>query len=207
MNSSIPNHPNQRDRNASIRWARQRLNNRDFVIMDTESTGLLKSSGKKHEVVRICVADPNGKLVFDSLVRPSARKSMPSDATAEHGLKWADVKNAPTIDQLIPNLMNQCVGKIVIAYNYEFDYGLIAQSCEIAEVMPPRFLRSACAMKMWSQFVGEPRPRATYADKYRYQKQPGSAAGQSSEEDIMLTLSCLKKWPTQRHIERFFSDW
>ncbi len=181
-------HPCPHDRNASIRWARERLNSRDFVVLDTETTGI--GGTKEHEVVRVAVADPDGKILFSSLVKPVGRKRIQPGAQEDHGISMKDLKNAPTIAMLTDDIERACFGKIVVSYNAEFDYGMLNSSCQIAKVKTPKLGNVHCCMLQWSQFVGQ--LKRNPGDGYIFQKQPGSARGQCSEEDIALTLRCMR---------------
>ena len=68
------------------------------LYLDTETTGL----GQRDEIVEIAILDPLGKMVIDTLVRPS--KPIPQDAVAIHGITNAMVSAAPTWNSIWPEV-------------------------------------------------------------------------------------------------------
>ena len=72
-------HPNPDDRRQAAAWALQRLVRRDFVIVDTETTGL----GADDQVIEVAVVDASGKVLVERLVRPTC--PIHPRATAEIG--------------------------------------------------------------------------------------------------------------------------
>jgi hypothetical protein len=50
----------------AIDWARELMGRQDWVLLNTETTGL----GPDDEVVEIAVLDPTGRALLDTLVRP-----------------------------------------------------------------------------------------------------------------------------------------
>jgi DNA polymerase III alpha subunit (gram-positive type) len=53
----------------AVEWARDLMVSRDFVIFDSETTGL----SSPVDFVEIAVVDSAGKTLFDSLLKPSCR--------------------------------------------------------------------------------------------------------------------------------------
>jgi len=60
-------HPNPEDRYEAALWARQLLSRNDWVVVDTETTGL----GATDQVVQVSVVDPSGRSLVDTLVQPT----------------------------------------------------------------------------------------------------------------------------------------
>src|SRR5215203_3603046 len=54
------------DRVAAVEWARDLTVSRDFVVFDSETTGL----SSPVDFVEIAVVDPAGQTLFDSLLEP-----------------------------------------------------------------------------------------------------------------------------------------
>ena len=76
----------------------QRVIENKPLYLDTETTGL----GQRDEIVEIAILDPPGKMVIDTLVRPS--KPIPQDAVAIHGITNAMVSVAPTWNSIWPEV-------------------------------------------------------------------------------------------------------
>ena len=115
-------HPDPDDRRRAAAWALQRLVRRDFVVVDTETTGL----GSDDQVLEVAVVDPSGKVLVDQLVRPTC--PIHPRATEVHGYDDAALASAPTFVQVLPELRKCLGGALAIAYNAPFDERLMRQS-------------------------------------------------------------------------------
>lgn len=149
--------PRVADREAARRWARNLVARRDWVVLDTETTGLDRSA----QVVQISIIGPDGGVLLDTLVRPIGR--IPSRATAIHGITDATVADAPTFRAVYPCLQDILSGKTTVCYNAAFDRRILEQSA-IQNETP--YLRASweCAMEHYARYVGQWSPsRGHYA--------------------------------------------
>jgi DNA polymerase III subunit epsilon len=131
----------------SVRWAQGLAARRDWVVLDTETTG----TRHLDEVVQVAVVDSGGTVLLDTLVRPA--QPIPPDATRIHGIDDARVASAPRFGEIRNQLQAALAGKTVIAYNAEFDSRLLTQTAFLHRV-PLLDARWECAMKRYSAFVG-----------------------------------------------------
>ena len=102
------------------------------IVLDTETTGLDPSAGDRLvEVAAIELIDdkPTG-LVFHRLVNPG--RPIPADATADHGLSDADVRDAPVFAEIWSDLDAFCGPSPIIAHNAKFDSGFLDAECRLA---------------------------------------------------------------------------
>lgn len=178
--------------------ARKLLETPNAVIVDTETTDL------RGYLVQIAVIDMTGAVLLDTLVNPQAPISL--GAQRIHGLTVGALADAPTFAQIADQVMTLLHGRTVVVYNAAFDreiltnevWRLTAARNGIAGERPmaawpdaQRWISGctwACAMEVWSQFVGEWNPR--YGN-FRWQPLPGgdhSAAG-----DAAATLSVIQR--------------
>ena len=86
------------DRAIASSWARDLLT-RDFLILDTETTGI-----KKPEICQIAITDNQGNAFLNTLVKPT--KSIEAKAQQVHGISNEAVKDAPTFMQIYPEIVN-----------------------------------------------------------------------------------------------------
>lgn len=93
------------------------------LVIDTETVG----SGAEVEIVEVAVCDFDGRLVFDTLVRPlynalprSSKEQRFERAEFDEAPYWTDVW--PTLSALVDN-------KLLIAYNAAFDRRAVAATC------------------------------------------------------------------------------
>lgn len=137
-------------RRVAIKEARELLES-DFVVMDTETTGL----GPDAEIVEISIIDADGTDLFTSLVRPS----MPilPELTAIHGIDNAMVRNAPTWKDIHDCVMHLFFGRKIAIYNAPYDLRMLRQCSDFAGCRVPDHLerQSKCVMQIYSKFRGE----------------------------------------------------
>ena len=175
-----------KDRNESIKWARDLLScPNDWVIMDAETTG--KNKKKTDEIVQIGILAPDGSVLLDSLVRPVRRKRMPRDAFAKHGITMKMLADAPTYSELAETVVGILDAKErVIAYNAEYDEQMLRQTAEWnAEPVPLCWWD--CAMCKYAQFVGE---WAEWKNDYKWQKLP--SVEHNAIGDCRATLKLIR---------------
>ena len=96
-----------------------------FTIFDTETTGLDPQKG--HKIIEIAgVKFKNGTISeesFVSLVNPE--RDIPYEAKQVNKIEEEDVKNAPTIDLVLPQFLDFAKDTILIAHNARFDMGFL----------------------------------------------------------------------------------
>ena len=73
----------------------------------------------------------DGEIVneFYSLVQPPANKYM-WQTTRVHGIKAKDTANAPTFEQLFPEILPLIYGQIMVAHNEELDRKVLRQTMQ-----------------------------------------------------------------------------
>ena len=110
----------------SLEFCRIKLNSKKaltsfdtYVVLDCETSGLSPTSNEIIEVALIKYV--NGELVdtFSSLVAPSSPIS--SRITAITGITNADLKNAPSAEDVIPIVWSFIEGFVLVGHNIPFD--------------------------------------------------------------------------------------
>jgi len=149
-------HPSPRDRQRIYEWARDLLRAGDFYVLDTETTGL----DTRAEVVQIGLLDAEGRVVFDSLVRP--RSPVPAEASAIHGISNEMLQDAPTFADLYVQLSVMLAARPLIAYNMDFDWRMLLQSAALYGLPPVRTGARHCAMKNYATYRGSLRQGGGY---------------------------------------------
>jgi DNA polymerase-3 subunit epsilon len=109
----------------------RRLFEDDFVVLDTETTGL----GADAEVVDIGVVDRHSQILLESLVRPRSGR-VPPGAARIHGLTMRHLQAAPTWPEVLPSLIRALAGRRVLAWNAPFDRRMIEQSSRAWDLKP-----------------------------------------------------------------------
>lgn len=94
-----------------------------YVVFDVETTGL---ESRKDEIIEIGACKIiNGKIeeVFSTFVKPT--KKIPKEITELTGITEEMVKDAPTINYVMPDFYKFCDGATLVAHNIQFDIGFI----------------------------------------------------------------------------------
>jgi len=134
----------------------------DFVVLDTETTGLLVG-----EVCEIAIVAANGSVAYQSMVRP--RNGIPLDATRIHGIEDAHVVNAPTWPEVQPAILPLLTGAHVLVYNATYDRKMLHQSAEAWD-MPKTDWKTLgswhCLMEAFAEVYGD---WNHYHQSYRWQ--------------------------------------
>lgn len=178
-------------RRQAIQWARG-LMKRDFLVLDTETTGL----GGSDQIVEIAIIDQAGAARIHQRVKPSI--PIPPAAQRIHGISDRDVADAPSFRQIYIELSVLLAGQIVVAYNMDFDWRLLQQTAAVFSLPEPRAAKRDCAMKQYARYKGERNPNGR---NYRPHKLtiaaqreglPASDA-HSALGDARRTLALLRK--------------
>jgi hypothetical protein len=181
-------------RRKGARWS-QKLLAGDTVLLDVETTRLYTP-----DIVQIAILHVDGRVLLDTLVRPS--HPIEEGAQAVHGITDAMVAGAPTILEIADQIEAAIVGRTVVAYNADFDYGAMRSALERAWD-PAGEIRSwdradwsrawvdrakwVDAMPRYSAWVGE---WSDYHGDFRWQRLPGG--DHSAMGDCRALLSILQ---------------
>lgn len=100
----------------------------NYVVLDLETTGLSKTRHKITEIAAARYCD--GKIVdeFQSLVNPKV--SIPGFITKLTGITNDMVKDAPTVDKVLPSFLEYLGDDPIVAHNASFDYGFIQHNAK-----------------------------------------------------------------------------
>lgn len=96
---------------------------RDYIVFDIETTGLDSSYDEVIEIGAIKIK--NNKIVskFNSLVKP--KNAIDEYITELTGITNEMVKDAPTIEEVLPDFMDYIDNDILIGHNVNFDINFI----------------------------------------------------------------------------------
>jgi DNA polymerase-3 subunit epsilon len=172
------------DRVAAIEWARDRMVSRDFVIFDSETTGL----SSPVDFVEIAVVGSTGETLFDSLLKPSCR--IEAAARVVHGHSAKSLSGAPRFLEVYPDLLEVLYERRVIVFNASYDrrvWDAAVRNLGARGALAGGLPRWECAMRQYARFVGEPSKRG---GGYRPQKLPGG--DHTALGDALATLHLIE---------------
>jgi DNA polymerase-3 subunit epsilon len=190
MDSFIPHqhlddHLTNPDRLAAVEWARNLLLSRDFVIFDSETTGL----SSPVDFVEIAVIDAGGKTLVDSLLRPSCRIEPGARAVHDHSAR--SLSGAPRFLEVYPDLLEALYKSRVVVYNAPYErrvWDTAVRNLGARGALVGDLPRWECAMRQYARFVGEPSKRGGRG--YRPQKLPGR--DHTALGDALATLHLIE---------------
>lgn len=97
-----------------------------ITVFDLETTGLDPRKG--HRIIEIAgVRMENGQIQretgFAAMVNPE--RDIPWEARQVNKISDEEVRNAPTIDAVLPQFLDFAKGSLLIAHNAAFDFGFL----------------------------------------------------------------------------------
>jgi DNA polymerase III subunit epsilon len=171
-------------REDAIRWARSLLLGGEFVVLDSETTGL----GNPIDFVEVGILSNRGVPLFDSLIKPSC----PIDPRAArvHGHTAESLAGERRFFDVYPDLLDVLWAKRVVVYNASYDrrvwdaaVGRLGARAALAGELAPW----ECAMRAFAAYVGERSKRGGY----KSQKLPG--AEHTAIGDAQATLRLIER--------------
>lgn len=117
----------------------------EFLIVDTESTGVDKHS----EITELAVVDyQTGQVLFNSLLKPYVLDGYEkSKARGVSGISTRELLNAPTLLEVWDEVFMALQWKHLTAFNADFDLRMIRNSAHTWGIdIPP--LEGTCLMKI-----------------------------------------------------------
>ena len=156
----------------SLEDFKQMIRAGDFVILDTETTGLHDG-----EICQIAIINQDGTPLLDSLVKTT--QPIPAQATKIHGIFDDDVKDAPTWADWQPKVRDILRGQNVVIYNATYDRKMMHKSDERSGLPRCDYKLEALywdAMELYAQHWGD---YSEYHGSYTWQSLSKAAAQQN----------------------------
>lgn len=103
-------------------------NFKNYVVIDTETTGLSSRTDEIIEIGMVKVKDGNIIDEYSTLIKPNCVIS--ASASRVNGIYDSDVKNAPSFDDVCDNIHNFIKGNTIVAHNATFDISFLKRQSE-----------------------------------------------------------------------------
>jgi DNA polymerase III epsilon subunit-like protein len=125
----------------------RRLTTEPYVILDTETTGLLAP-----EVVSVAVVDDRGRPLLHELVRPE--KLIEPEAARLTGLSLETLEGKPLFLEIAPSVADAIRGRRVVIYNAAYDVAVLRNTHRRYGLDLPTF-EPWCAMEWFARLYGQ----------------------------------------------------
>lgn len=107
---------------------------KDYIAIDLETTGF-KYTSKIIEIGAIRVIGGVAKDKFETKINPAdiltPNMTIPRDITEITGITNDDVKNAPILEDVLPDLYNFMGDLPLLAHNIQFDYNILKYNANL----------------------------------------------------------------------------
>jgi len=172
------------DRDQAQRWAQSWLRREDWVLLDTETTGL----GAEDEVIQIAVLGPGGEVLLNEHLCP--QEEIAAAAAALHGLTNEKLAAEPTYPAVHGRLQDLLFGKRTIVFNAGFDRRLLRQTA-LRYNVEPLATTWVCLMRKYAEYVGV---WSEDHGNYTFQKLPNPTPGaHNALSDCEAALDLLER--------------
>lgn len=141
------------------------LHELSYVVVDTETTGGRSwLNDRITEIAAVVVRGTEIVEVYETLVNP--QRSIPPFITALTNITWDMVRNAPTFDQVAPEVMRVLEGNVFVAHNATFDWRFLTTELTRATGRQLRG-RRLCTVKLARKVLPQlPRRSLDYVARY-----------------------------------------
>jgi DNA polymerase III epsilon subunit-like protein len=176
-------------KDAACQWAQERLADENTVILDLESTGLLREDPET-EIAQICILDIHGRPLLSMLLKPS--QPMSETVIGIHKITNEQVIKQPIFPQVAKMIAFVLREKHLVAWNADFDVSLLWHMFKKYKMDPPKTAGMSCAMDKYSEFAGE---WNTKRDGFKWQRLPNflGVDAHDAQNDCLNTLKTMQK--------------
>ena len=176
-------------KDAACQWAQERLTDSNTVILDLESTGLLREDPET-EIAQICILDVHGRPLLSMLLKPS--QPMSDTVINIHKISNEQVIKQPIFPQVAKMIAFVLREKHVVSWNMEFDWKLLMHMFKKYKMEPPKIAGASCAMDRYSEWSGEWSPKK---GGFKWQKLPNFLGTEAHDayHDCQNALKAMQK--------------
>ncbi|TFD87958.1 DNA polymerase III subunit epsilon [Cryobacterium lactosi] len=122
-----------------------------FAVIDFETTGLFPAHNDRVIELAVVHVSDRGRIEgrWETLVNP--RRDLGRQDI--HGIRAADVLDAPSFTEIAPQLIDLLRGRVVVAHNASFDIRFLLAELSRAGHTPPAEVVSLCTMQLARDFL------------------------------------------------------
>jgi len=160
------------------------------LFFDLELTGVYDHD----EILSISVTDGTGKILMDTLVRPTHKRKW-RETEKIHGITPEMVVDAPFLKDLTPEIKRLFAGAdAIIAYGIATDYSHIKYIYETEAERQKLRRKTKCAAIEYNRYVQEHHPELTHLSLTDAMETLGLSWDGVAHTSIADTIACAKVW-------------
>lgn len=170
------------------------------LLFDTETTGLIANGtvklDKQPHIIEFygCIADlKKGKVLseVDTLIRPPKEELVTEEITKITGIKWEQLKDAPTIDKVAGDIFKTLErAPILIGHNASFDREMIDIEAKRLNVKMKWPKRVICTVEQTIHLKGF---RLSLSNLHEHLFGEKFEGAHRAKVDVMALLRCCKE--------------
>lgn len=166
------------------------MNRERVLFFDLELTGVYDHD----EIISISIVNAKGEVVMDTYVHPVHNKRWKRTEKI-HGITPAMVADAPTLDQLTPQIKEIFAGADnLIAYGVSTDYSHIKYIYQTEVERQELFRKTRCCANEFVRYQHEHHPDLSHAALTDAMECLGIAWDGIPHSSIADTIACMKVW-------------
>lgn len=129
----------------------------EFAVVDCETTGI--HPGRHHRIVELAIVSANSSGTLGECWSSLLQVDRDLGPTGIHGIRGRDLRDAPTFEEVLGEVLDRLAGRTVVAHNARFDCGFL--EAELARFgIAIRPLPRLCTMDLADALeIGGPRLR------------------------------------------------
>lgn len=182
----------KRDRLNAAKWAADLLRSGNFLIIDTETTGLVVHVD---EIVEISVLSGTGEIMLDTRVCPTdeglarlvEKNKRGISAFDIHGIGPEQLRREPSFVDVYASLQDIVRGQQIVIYNAAYDWTMLQSLCRRNGLPELQAEYPACAMLRYAEWYGA---WDDYHQSYTWQRLEGG--DHSALGDCRATLKVMR---------------
>lgn len=143
------------ERNKAIMWARYILDSSDWLLYSSKVTRVANPVAANGTVIKLfsaCVLNPEGKVVFEAMLKPS--DEIPASLIADHGLEYSVVFNALPFSEFHQRLTRLVSGRQILSYDLLAEQHVFDELCEFY-AQPDLIFEGHSLEREYSRFIGQ----------------------------------------------------
>lgn len=171
-----------------------------FSVIDFETTGTSPKNSRAIEVGIVRIENLKITDSYQSLINPD--QIIPPFIASLTGISSADVKGAPSFDDISQEILNFIDGSILVGHNLPFDYAFLSNEIERADQKLPK-MTQVCTLKLSRTLYPELKSKSlgNMVKHFRFRLKDAHRALADATATAKVFLKIIEKLKTEHNYE------